>query len=324
MPFAIAGKFFFLTYPQCTASQDDLHSALNNIRDIERAVIVREHHADGEPHLHAAVQFRQRVQSRNARLFDLGAFHCNIQRVRSWGACVNYCRKDGGDQTRYYGCTAEDAVERRPSEGESFDAEAACASASTRLDWLLVALKESIPYGYADAIWKCVRGDRTPTFYERPTGTDAGIIGDFFLDLLRWNPSKPVLCVLGPSGCGKSSWAKRETPLPFLFVTDIDNLGDFNPEIHKAIVFDECRFNGHETTGRGSWPLSAQIKLVTWHDPMSIRIRYKVAQIPRHIPKIFTCCNTFPFTKDKQITRRVHCINLYPTENWDEPTRWLQ
>lgn len=313
------GKFFFLTYTHCGSHQDELYTHLNSKRPIRRAVIVRESHADGEPHLHAAIEFESRVQTTNARYFDFGQHHPNVQRVRSWGASVNYCRKDGGDETRYYGCTAEDATGPSTAEGTHFDAAAACAESATRVDWLTTALKHDIPYGYADAFWRAIKGRKTPTIFERPVGDELGIINNFELSIRRFGETDRTVCILGPSGCGKTTWAKREAPLPFLFVTHIDNLGDYDPEVHKSIVFDEIDFSGGDD-GKGRWPLKSQIKLVTWDDPMSHHLRYKVAHIPRHVPKIFTCCDNYCFTKDPQIKRRVKFINLY--DDLDDSIRW--
>lgn len=315
--FNYTGRLFFFTYARTDKTCDDLFQFLQSRRDIRRAVIVKELHADGEPHLHAAVEFSSRLQTRRADFFDFDERHPNVARVRTWGACVNYCRKDGGDETRYYGCTAEDAAIGSPSEGESFDAETACRESQTRLEWLLTALRNTVPYGYADALWKTMHGRQAPTYHDNVVVS--GVISNFGLNVREWGPAYRVICILGPSGCGKTTWALRECPTPFLLVTDIDDLGDFDPQVHKAIVFDEIRCTGDEY-GKGKWPLTSQIKLTTWDTPVSIRIRYKVAHIPAHVPKIFTCCDTFPFTKDDQILRRVKFINLYEQSDIN---RWV-
>lgn len=312
---AFQGRFFFLTYPHCDNSPDELHEFLSGLRPVHRAVIVKERHADGEPHLHAAVEFTTRLQTRNVRYFDLGQHHPNVQRVRTWRACVNYCRKDGGDQTRYYGCTAEDATESSSLTGETFDAVAECETQTTQLSWLGVALKNSVPYGYAEALWRLIHGRQAPTY---ELNVFDGVINNFYLDAKHWHPTNRVLVILGPSGCGKTSWALRECPCPFLLVTDIDDLRDYDPQVHKAIVFDEIRCTGDDH-GKGRWPLTSQIKLTTWDTPVSIRIRYTVARIPAHVPKIFTCTDTYPFSKDEQILRRITLVNLYNSDD----NRWI-
>lgn len=312
----LQGRLFFLTYAKADLTCDTVYTTLNDKRPVQRAVIVRELHADGEPHIHAAVEFAQRFGTRDPRYFDVGQYHPNVQRVRTWGACVNYCRKDGGDQTRYYGCTAEDAVEQGPPPGSSFDVVTECQNSQTALQWFTIALENSVPFAYAEKFWKIIHGRQAPTYFDNVIG---GLL-QFELDVRHWHPAFRTICILGPSGSGKTSWALRECPTPFLLVTDIDDLGDYDPQIHKAIVFDEIRCTGDEH-GKGRWPLTSQIKLTTWDTPVSIRIRYRVAHIPAHVPKIFTCTDTYPFTKDTQVTRRVQFINLY-NDN-DEQCRWV-
>lgn len=315
MSFHLQGRTFFLTYPQCDLTCDELETALRAIRPYQRAVVVREPHKDGHPHLHCAIEYAKRFGTRNARYWDVDGHHPNVQRVRSWGACVNYCRKDGGDQTRYYGCTAEDAVEPSTASGETFDAITECENTPTALEWYSKASQNSLSFAYAECFWRLIHGRQAPTYTDNEIG---GVIC-FQLDVRKWHPANRTICILGPSGCGKTSWALRECPTPFLLVTDIDDLGDYDPTVHKALVFDEIRCTGDEN-GKGRWPLTSQIKLTTWDTPVSIRIRYKVAHIPAHVPKIFTCCDTYPFTRDTQIMRRVNFINLYPD---DDTHRWV-
>lgn len=311
------GKFAFLTYAQADIASDDLHAFLHDKEPIERAVICREHHSDNGLHTHAAIHFRRRFTTRRTDFFDFDGHHPNIQRVRSWGASVNYCRKDDGDQISYYGCTAEDAVDRRGEEGLGSQAIAAASAATSRLEWLSWCIDHQLAFAYAEQLWRQFHGAQAPTIFERENG--GGVIGGI-LHQMRAHERVTVVC--GPSGVGKTTWAKREATLPTLFVTDIDDLGHFDPAIHQSIIFDECRFNGDTTEGRrkGKWPLTAQIKLITWDDPVSIRIRYKIASIPRHIQKIITCTDTYPFTQDRQIERRIHIIDLYTdltVNRWD-------
>lgn len=317
MVFTFQGRFAFLTYAQTDVANDDLYWHLSGLKPIKRCVIVRERHTDGNWHSHTAIEFQQRFQTSRADFFDWDGHHPNIQRVRSWGACVNYCRKDQDNEISYYGCTAEDATERSREEAGGEQAYSYAIAAQSRQQWNIYCIDNSIAYAWAEAIWKETHGARAPTYHERPAG---GVIGGI---LHQMRAHERVTVVLGPSGIGKTSWAKREATLPFLFVTDIDDLAFYDPEVHKSIVFDEVRFNGDPEPGarrKGKWPLTAQIKLVTWDDPVSIRIRYKIAHIPAHVQKIFTCTDTWSFSEDTQIKRRIHCIDLYTdltVNRWD-------
>lgn len=313
MVFNTNGKRFFLTYSQHEFEHQLLYDELAKLGPVSRAIISREHHADGGHHSHVAIEYSRRLQSRRADFFDIDGCHPNVQAVRTWAAVVAYVRKDGDVQ--YFGCGAEDATGAGEKQGEDeVDGDelfVACEGCSSFREWLCVCLGRKVTYAYCKAIWDCAHGRRAPTYTERAVG---GIIGDFGLSVRHYGEGDKTIVLLGPSGIGKTTWALREAPLPFLLVTDIDDLGDYDPAIHKSIVFDEIRCTG-DAFGKGQWPLTSQIKLVTWDTPVSIRIRYKVARIPANVVKIFTCTDTLPFTRDEQIERRIKIVNLYPEDH---------
>lgn len=303
------GQRFFFTYSRCNLEFDDVLDAIKSKKPFRRAIIVREPHADGEPHIHVVVEFERRIDFRDPHFFDIGTAHPNFGPVRTWGACVNYCRKGPSCPIRYEGCTPEDATESSTGSREESDHYARCESSSGERDWFSYALRESIPYAYADRFWRMCHGPRAPTLYERDTA------GTIRLDLaahVLGGEYTTVVC--GPSGCGKTTWAKREAPLPALYVTDTDDLATFDPKVHRSIIFDEIRATG-DANGKGRWPLTSQIKAVTHHDAASIRIRYTLARIPAFTVKIFLCTDSFLFDNDIQIMRRIKLINLYSEEH---------
>lgn len=313
MVFNINGKRFFLTFSQHDFQHDELYAHLLQRGPIARCIIGREHHGDGGYHSHVAIEYERRIQSRRTSFFDVDGCHPNIEPVRGggvgWTRVVNYTIKDG--DVGYYGCTAEDAGggDRTQPEDDVDGRELAlaCEGAATFLEWIIHCIGKKVNYAYAKAFWDCIHGRRAPTYTERAEG---GVIGDFALSVRVIGDGDHTIVVCGPSGIGKTTWALREAPLPFLLVTDIDDLGDYDPAVHKSIVFDEIRCTGDEY-GKGKWPLTSQIKLTTWDTPVSIRIRYKVAHLPAHVVKIFTCTETLPFTEDEQIDRRIKVIDLY-------------
>lgn len=314
MSFELNGRRFFLTYSQADIDSDALHDFLGGLKPLHRAIISREHHADGGRHSHVAVEYTGRLQTRRADYFDYEGIHPNVQPARTWAAVVKYVRKDG--DVKYYNCTEHDAVlpgargGHQAQQGEDVDGAKlflACEGCTSFRQWLIVCLERKVTYAYCKAVWDCSHGRRAPTFTERPGG---GIIGNFELSIRHVGDGTRTIVICGPSGIGKTTWALREAPLPFLLVTDIDDLGDFDPAVHKSIVFDEIRCTG-DAWGKGCWPLTSQIKLVTWDTPVSIRVRYKVAHLPANVVKIFTCTDTLPFTRDEQIERRIDIVNLY-------------
>jgi len=108
--------------------------------------------------------------------------------------------------------------------------------------------------------------------------------------------------VVGKSGTGKTTWAKTRCPKPALFVSHLDDLKSFRPNIHKAIIFDDMDFK--------HFPTTAQIHIVDQSDPRSIHVRYATVKLPANLCKIFTC-NEFPFVEHEAIRRRITEINIY-------------
>ena len=49
-------KFFFLTYPQCKLSPQDILEFLQKVVHLREYVIAREQHKDGGHHIHAFVR----------------------------------------------------------------------------------------------------------------------------------------------------------------------------------------------------------------------------------------------------------------------------
>lgn len=307
--FRINAKRLLLTYPQSTIDSQSLWDFFNTLPiKPNKAIICTELHEDGNQHTHAAVELVRRVNTTRVRYFDFEGYHPNVQTARSWGACVNYCRKEGALSVSYFGCTAEDALVAAPGGETDADPYAHAATCESIRDWFTYCLRNNISYAFANAIWNQLRGSQPPVFY---VNDHDGVVSNPYLRGLAYSNDHHTLVICGPSGVGKTSWALANAPTPFLLVTDIDDLGFFDPVIHRCIVFDEIRCTGDEDTGRGAWPLTSQIKLVTWDTPVSIRIRYKVAHLPRHVPKIFTCTQWFPFNGDPQVRRRCTVVNLY-------------
>lgn len=107
----------------------------------------------------------------------------------------------------------------------------------------------------------------------------------------------------GAAGIGKTEYAKSLLPNA-LFVSHLDDLGDFNVE-YDGIIFDDMCFT--------HLPRTAQIHLVDIDNDRSIHIRYKTANIPAHTKKIFLTNenNGFIFDlNDIAIRRRIEVHEL--------------
>lgn len=96
-PKRIQAKGFFLTYPQCTLTKEELLELLQTLpikTPIEEYVIAEERHKDGSPHLHAFIKYASKITF-SPKLWDISTFHGNYQVSKSWKAVRKYCEKEG-------------------------------------------------------------------------------------------------------------------------------------------------------------------------------------------------------------------------------------
>lgn len=105
-----------------------------------------------------------------------------------------------------------------------------------------------------------------------------------------------AVVLIGLTEIGKTQYALCHFDAPLL-VRHMDDLKQFNADVHDGIVFDDMRFT--------HIPPEHQIHLLDWECPSSIHARYECGGIPAETRKIFTCNPTrFPFTDDEAINRR--------------------
>lgn len=144
-----------------------------------------------------------------------------------------------------------------------------------------------------EAIWKMCHADLPSTIYEDTPKDDTMLP---CLKEFNWDDqNSKSLVLLGDPGTGKTNWAKKNALKPALFVSHLDRLKDFVPDVHKSIIFDDLDFK--------HLPRTSQIHLVDRENPRDIHIRYRTAFIPQGIQKIFTA-NHDPFVTDDAIKRR--------------------
>lgn len=110
----------------------------------------------------------------------------------------------------------------------------------------------------------------------------------------------------GASGVGKTSYAVATLPKA-LIVSHMDDLLNFDEQIHEGIIFDDMSFN--------HLPRTSQIHLVDQDFQRSIHCRYMTATIPAHTKKILTTNdnsgNCVDIT-DPAIKRRIQIHEIKP------------
>ena len=98
MAYQLNAKKVFITYPQCgTLDRAFVAAAIKAKRPILWIVVARELHKDGEPHLHVACEFTDKLRTRDPRFFDIEDKHPNVQPLRKMRECLAYVTKEDNE-----------------------------------------------------------------------------------------------------------------------------------------------------------------------------------------------------------------------------------
>lgn len=281
---------YFLTYPQCTLSKEELLEFLNEkLKNLTYYVISQEVHEDGNLHLHALVCLASRLDIRSERYFDVGGFHPNIQATRNKEASKTYIKKDGN----FIESTIQPETNPNLTNPYEWDQDL------NEQQFYAKGLDSKVPFQYTHHAWQLrSKPNLTLTNQEVNINFMSETLQKFEWDWTR-NQS---LVISGKSGVGKSTWVKWKAPKPALWVTHIDDLRHYREGFHQSIIFDDMSF--------GHIPREAQIHLVDTFDSRSIHVRYGTVFLPAGIPRVFTTNLRTPFSEDDAIARRIS-INLF-------------
>nr|WAE42549.1 MAG: replication associated protein [Cressdnaviricota sp.] len=279
------GKRVFLTYPMCPLDINVMYAELEKIENIQFACIAREMHESGDFHIHAVVEFKDRVRGPCSTVFNILDYHPNIQIPRNWNACLAYVRKDN-DFINFGDATAPS----KSKKDSLFDV----ANTMAHNDYFDYCRNENIQFAYAQLAWS----NRNSMFTLNSSGSRKGTIR-FDLGCLSLEQEEDdIRCIVitGSTGIGKTTHVREQCRKPALFVTHMDGLRKLRPE-HQSIVFDDMSFL--------HVPREAQIQLVDRSVARQIHVRYGIVEIPEGIQKIFTA-NQEPFIDDDAINRRLN------------------
>lgn len=96
--YRFTAKRVFLTYPQCGClARDFVANAIKAKTTVLWIVVARELHKDGEPHLHVACEFANKLNIKDSRYFDIEGKHPNIQPLKKMRECLAYVTKEDSE-----------------------------------------------------------------------------------------------------------------------------------------------------------------------------------------------------------------------------------
>ncbi|QGA69835.1 replication associated protein [Ocimum golden mosaic virus] len=234
--FKIQAKNIFLTYPKCQLPKELL---LQFIKGLSLASnpkfikICKELHQDGQPHLHALIQFEGKITITNNRLFDYihpsssTCFHPNIQGAKSSSDVKSYLDKDG--DTIEWGEFQIDGRSARGGQQSANDAYARALNSGSKSEALNV-LKELAPKDFVLQFHN-LNSNLDRIFQEPPTPYVSPFLCSSFNqvpeELEEWvseniktpaaRPWRPISIVVeGDSRTGKTMWARSLGPHNYL------------------------------------------------------------------------------------------------------------
>ena len=297
-------KKFFLTYPQCDLPKQELLDALssNPDRPIIWAVLSRELHEDGNPHLHVALEFKAAIRFRRADYFDVAGYHPNIQSMRFLWKCLDYVTKSdpepltyGPVPSRTFGGSGHnsvgDDVASKIIEGASYDEIVAlhpgyALTNKRKLDEFIAY--QSVKRQRLNLLpWSGI--STTATIHTEP---DIAILIDWLNTSIKKDrpPRSPQLFLFGSPGIGKTRLINQLSEYLSIYQIPRDEAfyDSWEDKAYDLAVLDE--FKSNKTI---QW-------LNTWLDgnPMPLRMKgrqyLKLQRVPTIILSNFSLVENFP------------------------------
>lgn len=238
-------------------------------------IIAKERHASGKAHYHAWINWDEKHETKNPNHFDYEGVHPNVI-FKPGGGWQAYCRKDKDFITN---------LESNP---------------------FAVALAKNTVAEAVDHLWvtrpqlMAVNADRVEKNFAKKMAAPPTL--KIFHGPWKWPYLQNIesVVLVGQSNIGKTQFAKAHFNNA-LFISHMDSLKRFDPEVYDGIIFDDMDFK--------HMPRTAQIHITDFDEEREIHSRYQNAMIPAGTRKIFTC-NEFPFMEDSAILRRVTIVKV--------------
>lgn len=238
------------------------------------------------PHLQGYVELHDRKRGRTVKQFGgLQRAHLECRRGSAIQAAA-YCKKD--EVYVELGTISKVEPGKRTDLNRALDAIKEGASYHTLWQEYPAVM---VRYGRSmrEAIARLGPRDTSPrygieSFVEKPaieTGTSTVLVG--------------------APGLGKTQYVKALFPRA-LWVTHMDDLTRYDPELYDGIIFDDMSFN--------HMPRCAQIHVCDTEEDRSIHCRYTTARIPAGTTKVFTTNDWGLFGDDAAIRRRLTVVEV--------------
>nr|ADD92139.1 replication-associated protein [African cassava mosaic virus] len=234
--FRVQAKNVFLTYPKCSIPKEHLLSFIQTLSlpsNPKFIKICRELHQNGEPHLHALIQFEGKITITNNRLFDClhpscsTSFHPNIQGAKSSSDVKSYLDKDG--DTVEWGRFQIDGRSARGGQQSANDAYAKALNSGSKSEALNV-IRELIPKDFVlqfhnlnSNLERIFQEPPAPYISPFPCSSFDQVpdeLEEWVADNVRASAARPwrpnSIVIEGDSRTGKTIWARSLGPHNYL------------------------------------------------------------------------------------------------------------
>lgn len=270
-------RMFLLTYPQSGAlTKQSVYNMLMSRGVAKRLIVGQETHANGDPHIHALVEY-ERKKDVTTKYFDLGGKHPNISTHKSGDYlqslinCWNYCQKEDREPITF----GEKPESRKRKRNECFDKAidlAVTHSVREAMDHLLKVASYDALTKY-DQIERALHKVRAA----KVNVAAPALPMSAFKNPPPLNPNWRNLFLFGPSGTGKTSLARALLPKAAV-IRHRNQLVD--ADFSHGLIFDDFEIS--------HWPPTAGIHLLDWEQGSGIDVKHGYVVIPPRTRKIFT------------------------------------
>jgi len=206
----LQGKNFFLTYPRCTATPEQLGDALRTLwgSNLKWAFVAQEPHADGTPHLHATIGLHRKYDTRNHRFADFLGFHGSYETTINVSASLAYCGKEKDWPHYTYGTLPEINKKRKWSDLRTATDEGSFMDMALDISPRDFYLHHDRLQATARSLFKKQRTVYEPRY---TTFKHVDALADWWSQHLQQprQSSRPLSLILyGDSKTGKTAWAR--------------------------------------------------------------------------------------------------------------------